>query len=411
MIAGVIVKLMTIAVLLLISFAGAESPLPIMIWYGPPPVGDIREDLKAVRNAGFDRLLLSAKEPSVNLTLLEQVENVGLQAYLSDAAIDELVSGRESSLRRLDSLTLLYSRYRTFRGFLLYDKPGLKNLASFAELADFINGKYPALESFMQLHPLYATPASLDTTEYAVYLEQTVQKIKPKWLAYEHAGINNGGLRPDFFQNLTAISKTAREQRKPFWAFVMLEPVGQPSQVPHSHIRVQIYSGLSFGAGGVQYFAFRPPGNLSQYANASVVDADGRLTQTYLNCSIVNAEVRRLAPQLTQLTFVGVYAGKPAPAGVDILPPNLAVTKINQPDVLIGLFRDPQGIDFVLLVNTDIRTGKRCRVYFAPDVQELIEIAKDDAPPYRVRMRSPETDDYADLLFKAGDGRLFKIIK
>ena len=404
-------KLMTIAVFLLFSFAVAESPLPIMIWYGPPPVGDIREDIEAARNAGFDRLLFSAKEPSINLQLLDQVENLGLQAYLSDAEIDRFVAGHESGLRRLDSLTLLYSRYRAFRGFLLYDKPGLKNLTSFAELADFFNGKYPTLESFIQLYPLYATPASLDTSEYAVYLEQTVRKINPKWMAYEHAAINNGTVRPEFFQNLSEVKKTAEEQRKPFWAFVMLNPVGQPSHVPHSHIRVQIYSGLAFGAAGLQYFAFRPPGSLSQYANASLFDADGRLAQTYLNCSIVNAEVRRLAPVLTKLTSLGVYAGKPAPAGVDLLPPNLAVTKINQPDVLIGLFRDRQGCDYVLVVNVDIRTGKRCRVYFAADVKELVEIAKNDAPPYRVRMRSPETDDYADLLFKAGDGRLFKIIK
>lgn len=387
------------------------TPLPILIWYGPPPTANVHDDLQHIQQAGFNRCLFTAKDSQTNQQLLSSADEFGLQLYLSDAAIDICCSGQNNSLRRIDSLTLIYSRFHSFRGFVLFDKPALSDLKSFAELADFFSGKYPRLESFIQAQPIYATPARLDTTNYEAYLSILQRKLKPRMISVEHTGIVNNTLRPDFFQNLGAMRKLSLEKQSPFWAYVLLDPTGQPSIMPHSYIRMQVYSGLAFGAKGVQYYAFRSPGNLTPFANASVVDSDGRLARTYANCRTVNMELAKLAPLLMKLTSVGVYAAKPTPAGVTSLPPNLPITKIDAPDMLIGFFRDSHNAEYVMLVNTDFRLGKRCRVYFAPDVQGISEISKDNAPPYSIRRQSQETDDSADLLFKAGDGRLFQILK
>jgi hypothetical protein len=410
------VKLLTVFAALMVPLLAAlqaETPaqFPILIWYGPPPAANVRDDLEHIKQAGFNRCLFTAKDSQLNQQLLSDADEFGLQLYLSDAAIDDFCSGQNNSLRRLDSLTLIYSRFHSFRGFLLFDKPALADLKSFAELADFFSGKYPKLESFIQAQPLYATPARLDTTDYEAYLSILVRKLRPKLISVEHAGIVNTTLRAEFFRNLSIMRQLSLDNQTPFWAFVLLDPIGQPPIVPRSYIRVQAYSGLAFGAKGVQYYFFRSPGNLSPFANASVVDSDDRLSGTYANCKTVNMELAKLAPLLMDLTSIGVYAGKPTPAGVASLPPNLPITKVDAPDMVIGLFRDSQNAEYVMLVNTDFRLGKRCRVYFAPDVQGLAEISKNNAPPYTIQRESQETDDFADLLFKAGDGRLFQILK
>ncbi len=381
-----------------------SASFPRLIWYGPATPRS--EDLRLIREAGFTDCLFSAKDSGQNLAFLREAESLGLFCRLSEESIDLFCSKKDTSLRRLDSLTQLYLTFKSFRGFLLFDKPGLAELPAFAELADFFSGKYPQLSCFVQAHPHWATPAQLDTADYRAYAALLTRKSKVKLITVECPGIRNNRQQPGFFETLAVLRSLSIDTGLPFWGYVLLEPVGQPPQVPLAHIRMQVYAALAYGAKGLQYAFFRADPRVQDAP--SIVDEEGRLTPTYDYCAAVNKEAARLAPTLLSLRSLGVYAAKPTPPGVPPLPPGLPIAKIDTPDVLVALFADgPRR--YAMVVNTDFRYGKRCRLFFSSTVAAVEEIAKNNAPPY-VRRLNSQTDDYVELIFKAGEGRLFKLL-
>ena len=79
--------------------------------------------------------------------------------------------------------------------------------------------------------------------------------------------------------------------------------------------------------------------------------------------------------------------------------------------MLAGFFRDKHKNNYVLLVNTDMNYGKLATITFDHDVKSIIEIPKGTMPPEEYVWPKNEMEKQAALLFRAGDGRLFKIHK
>jgi len=384
--------------------------LPILIWYGPPPSENVREEMNIIRQAGFNRVLFNGWSADVNRQLLEYGDAIGIELYITDETIHQFCLNPETGFRRLDSLTLNYLRHPSFRGYLLFEKPSLGDFKSFVEVVDFISGKYTQLDYFIQGHPIYAPPARLDTSRYDIYLSMFVDKLKPKFISIEYSAFDNNTLRLEILQNLQILSEMSRTKRIPFWAFVLLNPIGQPPTVPHSYIRVQVYTALAYGARGIQYYAFHESGSNSEFPTAAMMNPEEQISQTFLNCAVVNSELKKLEPVLMNLESLGVFSSKPVPPGGTPLTPGLAINKIDAAGMLVGFFKDQNDHDYVLLVNTDFLLGKKCRVYFSSAVLELVEVAKDELSVQRFTPQSDKSGNTLELLFKAGDGRLFRII-
>jgi hypothetical protein len=366
--------------------------------------------MNIIRQAGFNRLLISGSSADVNRQLLDYGDALGIQLYITDETIQQFCLNPETGFRRLDSLTLNYLRHPSFRGYLLFEKPSLSDFKSFVELVDFFSGKYTQLDYFIQGHPIYAPQARLDTSRYDIYLAMFVDKLKPKFISIEYSAIDNTTLRPEILHNLQMLSEMSRTKRIPFWGFVLLNPTGQPPAVPHSYIRVQVYTALAYGARGIQYYAFHESGSHSEFPTAAAMNPEEQISQTFLNCATVNSELKKLEPVFMNLEALGVFSSKPVPAGGTPLTPGLAINKIDASGMLVGFFKDQNDNDYVLLVNTDFMLGKKCRVYFSSAVQELVEVAKDDLPIQRFTPQIDKSGNTLELLFKAGDGRLFRII-
>lgn len=406
------VMLLILATALFTSTVWGEptKSLPILIWYGPAPSDNVREEMNTIRLAGFNQILFRGLSADANRLLLEYGHALGIDLYITDETIYQFCLDPETGFRRLDSLTQNYLRHPSFLGYLLFEKPSYGDFKSFVELVDFFSGKYAQLDYFIQGHPIYATQASLDTTQYDIYLSQFVEKLKPKFITIEYSAIENNILRPEILQNLHVLSEMSRTKRIPFWGFVLLNPVGQPPTVPHSFIRVQAYTALAYGARGIQYYAFHKSDANSEFPTAAVLNPEEQISQTFLNCALVNSELRKLEPILMNLEALGVYYSKPVPPGGSSLTPGLMINKIEAEGMLVGFFKDQDNHNYVLLVNTNCMLGKKCRVYFSSAVQEFVEVAKDDLPAQRYMPQSDKSGNTLELLFKAGDGRLFRII-
>ena len=110
------------------------------------------------------------------------------------------------------------------------------------------------------------------------------------------------------------------------------------------------------------------------------------------------------------LKSTGVYASRPVPPGCSPFQPGLPIIKVDSPSILTGFFEDASQQKFVMFVNTDFLYGKRATVHFSENVSSLVEISKNYMPPLVIEWRDELYKD-ADILFKAGDGRLFRIIE
>ncbi|MBN1481196.1 hypothetical protein EH223_01955 [candidate division KSB1 bacterium] len=387
-----------------------EQQIPIMAWYGPSADSVNRNDLLSIRAAGFNRCLIDLKKSELNTRALLIADSVGLALFLTDQAVERYKSGQDSTLYLIDSLVTVYNSYQSNWGCFLYNKPGLADFPSISTLVDYFNSKHPSHHYFIHANPEYVSAATLDTTIYADYLALFVDKLKPRFMSYEHYAIVKETVRPEFFSNLAQIRQVSLDYNVPFWAYALVVSFNSHPEVQHSHVRVQLYAGLAYGARGIQYYSFRPPtDNLYEYGDA-MLSHEGDPTKAYSFIRMINAEIQKLGPTLMRLRSTGVFFSEPVPPGGVAFKPGLPIIKINAPSILAGFFVDESNQKYVMFVNTDFSYGKRARIHFSEHVKSLVEVPKNYMPPLIIQWDDELYKD-ADILFKAGDGRLFRIVE
>lgn len=391
----------------------SSSPqFPIAVWYGPAPSESLERDLFNIRSIGFNQCILNAGSPDQNLNALQVSDSLGLFLFITDNSISRFRSGADTSFQAMDSLTQMYKHHSSFAGYLLEDKPGLSMFPKLIPLTEHFAAQKPEVDYFIQAHPIYASPARLDTSDYRSYLTRFLQDLKPSFLPVEHLALMDESIRPEFFDNLKLLSDLAVEHNTPFWSYVLVVPFGAHPKVTHAHTRVQVYGGLAYGARGVQYYSYRPPSRASGRRGEALLDEEGDVTEAYIFSRDINQEIERVAPVLLNLTPTGVYFSTSNTFGVPELIPGLPVTKIDSPVILTGFFKGPDDRKYVMFVNTDFNFGKRPAIHFSQHVKKIVEVPKHNMSP--LQFNWPEKDGSeksAYILFKAGDGRLFEIIE
>jgi hypothetical protein len=385
--------------------------IPIAVWFGPQASSIAHADLVNIRQAGFNTCYLELGKSTANEQALTIADSIDLNLFISDESIDNYIAGSNSTFYKIDSLTQLYKRHKSFKGVLLYDKPGLDDFNSIVSLVDYYQSKHSTIQPAIQALPIYASPSRLDTTNYIDYLSLFSQKLKPAVLGVEHFGIVKKGLRDEFFPNLNALRKVSLSMDTPFWSYALAVPFNEHPEIVHSHLRLQLYAGLAYGAKGVQYYSLFPPQKSSYEYGDALMNDSGERTQTYWDALAINAEIAQLGPTLLGLTSTNVCFSEPKPSGCVSFTPGMPIVKIDAPTMLAGFFKDNNEDSYVLLVNTDMDYGKLANVTFSNDVKSIIEVSKNFMPPEEVYWQKDETEKEAAFLFRAGDGRLFKIVK
>ena len=388
-----------------------KQHIPIVAWYGPSVYSLSQADLLSVRQAGFTSCIINLQNSEANNIALAFADSIGLQLFITDESIKKFVDDKDSVLYHVDSTMQRYRRHPSFQGALLYDKPSTANYEKLAVLTDYFQSKIPDVRYFIQCLPNYASPVRLDTTDYIGYLSRFEQTLHPQILSVEHMGILKEGLRSEFFPNLAVLRQVSLAAKTPFWAYALAVPFGDHPAVLHSHIRTQLYSGLAYGAKGVQYYSFLPPNNRSQIFGDALKNNLGEFTKLYRDVQSINAEISRIGPTIMELQSTAVCFSKPIPPGGHGFSPGLPIVSIDAPTMLAGFFQDKKGESYFLLVNTDMDYGKLARVTFAEDVKSVIEIAKNKMPAEEFSWQKEESEKDAVLLFRAGDGRLFKVLR
>jgi hypothetical protein len=132
------------------------------------------------------------------------------------------------------------------------------------------------------------------------------------------------------------------------------------------------------------------------------VDSESRPTRKYEGIKALNGEILKLGPTLMKLTSIGVYHSGSVPSGCRGLDGNPLVSKASD-NLLIGLFEDPDSIDYLLVVNKDYESKQEVCLCFNKKVK-LQEVSEQtDSLSEKLSV------DCLELCLSAGAGRLFRV--
>ena len=403
-------------ILLLFAFScgkkqGAAPDFPILAWYGPEnPRSNLNAFLQ-LRAAGFTLSYSGGSDREHNLADLDLAKGADLKLLLADSRIEAFLTGLDSTFEQVDNVVRDYSRHPAFWGYYLQDEPKANDFERLAVLKNHLAEKDPNHPAYINILPTYAAQAKRATFTYREYIDRYMQIVQPSLLSFEHYPIIEYGMRDDYYENLEIIRSNAANRRIPFWAMalsVAYDPYPKPE---HSHLRMQLYSSLAYGAKGLQYFSFNVPKSREFRFGQALLDSTGKATPLYKDATQINQEIRRLGTTLSQLTSTGVYHNDPVPTGCAPLNQRLPIAKIEGGPFLAGFFVDSKRQKYVLLANKNYNFGAEPRITFADNVRKIIEIPKNSTPPFAVSWLEDDSERSCLILFKAGDGRLFRIVQ
>ena len=385
-------------------------PFPILAWYGLDAENATVAEFQNMCQAGFSINFSDYHNRDLNCRILEAAENTEMRHLISDQRIESFRQGIDLSFAELDRVVADYKGYSSFYGYYLQDMPGTDDFQSLGALVKYLRNRDPQHPTFINLLPIYATPMEMNAPDYQTYVDEFLHTVKPSFLSFSHVPILQSGLRQDYYLNLEIIRAASLKNGIPFWAAVLSTTLDYYPQPAPSHLRMQVYSALAYGAKGLHYYRYSiPPVDNYNYTH-TLMDIEGNPTKIYSFAMVINNEVKKISPVLTDLYSTGVYHSNPVPLGCSDLAADLNIIKIEGNSILAGFFKNKKKEKYVLLVNRNYNYGVKPRIYFSAETKKIIEVPKDNTNPLIIEWLDDEMEKSYPILFKAGDGRLFRLI-
>lgn len=238
----------------------------------------------------------------------------------------------------------------------------------------------------------------------------------------EHPGFPADGKdkMDGYYTDLEAVRRISLKTHVPLWAVVQVARSGQSRWASASDLRFQVYTYLAAGAKGVCYLTRWP--SLADLAKAAPDDGEETPDNARLNGRIryemdsirdLNREVKTLGPALLTLQSTGLYFVGNVPAGLPTLQGSgQAITSVTAEAAIVGMFSDPQGHPWALVVNA--RHGKMrsapgqkstMRVSMSKQVKRVVEV--DRATAYEKEI--PLASGSFLITIPGGTGSLLRI--
>ena len=376
-----------------------EPFFPIMAWNWYP-ASDDPAVLQQMRDCGLTVVGFVS-----NLKHLDKVHAAGMKAIVQDPRTQNYDwAGKIDAAKARENVASLVKEvngHPAVIGYYLRDEPPAAFFPGLATVASIVKELAPGKWPYVNLFPNYADPGQLGVPDYATYVEQFVGAVKPPVLSYDHyALMQDGSLRPEYWQNLEQMRAAARKADVPFWNIVLATAHFDYREVTHADFRFQAYSTLAYGGRGLSYFTyFAPP--VGNYRMAPI-DQFGAPTQTWHWMRNVNRQVLKLAPTLLKLKSDAVYHFGQLPRGTQGPGKGSLLTGVSgNGDFMAGDFTHGDGSRWVMIVNRSVTRSQPAHPQFR-------------SPPKKVQALSAYTGEFTPFegeytWLAPGQGCLLKI--
>jgi len=349
----------------------------ILPWGWTP--GD-RDALRGIRECGFNLAGFVAPEH------LDVVKEAGLKGIISDPAIHvgdaEAALGEEEVRKRVETVVRKAGSHPAVYGYYLRDEPSAAVFAGLARWKGALEAAAPGALAYINLFPNYASPAQLGTGTYPEHLEQYIEKVKPRFISYDHyALMDDGSLRKGYFQNLEAVRSVAMKNGIPFWNIVLSNAHFRYTEPTEAGLRFQLYTTLAYGGRGISYFTYFTP-SIGNY-RLGPVDPHGNKTPTWEMLRRVNLQLHALGPTYLKLKSIGVFHHPEVPEASAGLPGSRFVSELTGGNLLAGEFEGPENKPYVMVVNKDLHRSTAFGIKFkTPGTVHMVNAYTGAAHPW-----------------------------
>ncbi len=332
------------------SSPAPKGEIPIMAW-GSIPANELTDaNFEALKEAGINVNFSYHRFKNLNdvKKLLKLSAKHGIKSIVT---CPELRDNPDSAVRVLKSC-------KGLAGYFLIDEP---HAADFDKLAEWA-GKIKKADSkhllYLNLFPYFVDPAVFGGT-YEDYVEAFIQKVALPFVSWDIYPITTTGIKAEWYKNLEIMRDICMRHNLPFWSFALSTPHTTSITYPTptiEQLRLQLYTGLAYGAQGLQYFTYWCPPTYDRafdYHEAPISDYGVR-THVYELTRTVNREIQNRAFVFLggKVTAVN-HLGDPMPEGtrpLATLPQGVDTLAITNGGITVSQISN-DGRRFLVLVN------------------------------------------------------------
>ena len=325
-------------------------------------------------------------------SLLYSAEQAGMKGWLMvpelHSALDRLafekVPPTDQMIEQIvEKMVKEYDKNPAVYGYYVKDEPSASLFPLIAKIGAEIE-KQSKKPWYVNLLPTYASAVSqLGSESYDAYVRDFIKICKPKYLAYDHYALMEGGkYRPGYWENMNRFYSIAKEHDLPVIPVVQSVAHCIYRDMTEADLLFQVFSHLAYGAKGIQYFTYFTP-RLGNYRNAPI-DQFGSKTPTWYLVQKINRRLDILAPKLMDLEWVRSYHfgnAIPVEYGVVAADEFSLVKEVKNhdgttPNVLIGELTDPSGANYVMVVNKDLSYSINVAMTFKTTPKSMHEFGR-----------------------------------
>ena len=278
---------------------------------------------------------------------LDVAQKAGVKIVVSLAVLQSDPAGTADALKD----------YPALAGYILRDEPPASLFGELAEWKRKLQRADPNHYSYINLFPNYADAGQLGTPTYQEYLDKFVKTVEPAFISFDSYPVVQDGkqyaVRGDWYENLQRVSATAKKAGIPFWAFALSTHHFSYPTPTLSHLRLQMFTNLAYGAQTLEYFTYWQSSD-PMFANAPI-DLKGNRTAIYDTVKQMNAEVQGLAPVFLGSQVVSVGHTGTLPAGTQRYEPKAPIESVTASGVgvVVSTIRR-ENRWFLVMVNRDV---------------------------------------------------------
>lgn len=347
-----------------------EGQIPILAWGGVPPDKASVERFKELREAGITVSLTRITTMDSMQNMLDMAQKAGLKLLVR---CPELKTAPEKTVR-------IFRKHPAVAGYYLKDEPSrmeFEELAVWAKKVQSVDGKKLC---YFNLFPNYAPVDRLGTATYQKYLNDFYTIVPAQMVSFDNYPIiqtkTGRILRKDWYENLEMAAEEAKRQKKPLWTFALTTTHGMYPIPSLGELRLQVYSGLAYGAQAIQYFTFWTPRNKTHfvYSHGPIEGISYKRTEVFDRVRGLNQEIQGLSAVFLGAKMISVgHFGKEIPQGTKslVLPKGIAVLETDGGALVSVLEKD--NYRYVLIVNRDFQKPMQLTVEGESSLKKVLK--------------------------------------
>ena len=269
----------------------SEEKIPILAWYSIPAAETSVKRYQEMRDAGITYSLTFFPNLNEVKKALDAVAKVDVKLLVS---CPELKKEPGKTVKQI-------MNHPAIAGYHLRDEPGMElypELSAWAKKIQSVDNEHFC---YVNLFPLFAGSKRLGTESYEEYVQEYINQIPVDFISFDFYPVYKDHVDKRWYENLEIIAKKARENKKPFWAFVLTTNYDDDHVTPQTipAMRLQAFTNLAYGAQGIQYFTYwsatstKAPSREDQ--RGAPLSATGKRSVVYNRVKQLSSEIQNLS--------------------------------------------------------------------------------------------------------------------